>query len=220
VPLVGLTVTVIAGVVLGLWMVFMAISTPASSQAAASGHGHEDAAAPDVHSDAGVVAMPGLAPSQPAAGSDTGTGGMAGMSAADMAAMAPAQPAADAMAGMSPQEMASMGQPAPAPTVADPMAGMSEADMAAMAHSEPATGDSARPLAATLAGFVLLNLSVLLAAVVMGRRRKAHPEAQPRKGPKEELKRGGPRSRGRAGTPPVPGTAPVQTATESAGSPS
>lgn len=220
VPVIGLTVTVIAGIALGLLMVFMAVSAPASPQAADTGHGHDDAAAaPHGHSDAGTVAMPGLEPSQQAAGSDTGTADMSGMSAADMAAMAPAQPAAESMAGMSAAEMAAMSQPTPAPTAADPMAGMSAADMAAMTASEPAAADSSRPLAATLAGFVLLNLSVLIAAVVLGRRRRAHPEAKA----KEPRRREAPRS-GRAGTPSVPGTAPVQSAnesaTESAGSPS
>lgn len=181
VPLIALTVTVGLGITLGLWMVLLAVTAPSSQSA--SDHGHDDAQAPaHGHSDAGVVPMPGLdrvaAPTRSSASGDEhqpnsiGGSGMAGMNADEMAAMA----------GMTPVD------PAATPTPSEPgspMAGMSDEDMAAMGHAADehtavaADGKSGRPLAATLAGFALVNLAVLIGARVVGRRR-ARPSRRPR----------------------------------------
>lgn len=109
------------------------------------------------------------------------------------------------MAGMSAADMAAMAQPAPA----DGMAGMSAADMAAMTHSDAAGEQPRRPLGLTLAGFVLLNLSVLVAAAVIGRRRKTHAAAGKDSPRRQDRSRGTQR-----------GTAPAQATseTESTGS--
>lgn len=71
-----------------------------------------------------------------------------------------------------------------APTLAavDAMAGMSAEDMAAHtteAHAtQGATGESDRPLGATLAGFGVVNAAVLLAAVLIARRRASQRPAR------------------------------------------
>lgn len=198
-PIAGLALTVTIGTLVGVWMALSAVlATAQTDQAGTGGHGHASsptAAHVDehAHSDAGVVAMPGLEP------------------------VAPTLAAADSMAGMSAENMAGMVQAPPAgatpsPVAADPMAGMSAEDMAARstdAHAtEGETGESGRPLGATLAGFGVANLGVLFAAMLIARRR-----ASTRPGPRPPKKR--PNRR------PATATAASSTSTtEPAGSPS
>lgn len=174
VPIVGLSLIVTIGTALGLWMVLAAEGPTGGSVQASAAHGHSTDsttghANPAVHSHEGVVPMPGLAQAPPTTGSGPGESptsdaqAMAGMEGMEgMEGMVPADPVAT---------------PSPiSPVPVDPMVGMSEQEMAAMA---PATGadtsatgdaDSGRPLGATLAGFTLVNLAVLVGAVIIGRR--------------------------------------------------
>jgi hypothetical protein len=198
-PIAGLALTVTIGTLVGVWMALSAVlATAQTDQAGTSGQGH--ASSPGAghvdehaHSDAGLVAMPGLEP------------------------VAPPLPAADPMAGMSAEDMAGMVQAppvaaTPSPIAADPMAGMSAEDM--VAHSTDAhdaegePGESGRPLGATLAGFGVVNLGVLLAAVLIARRRASH-----RPGPRTPHKR--PTRR-----PATAKAASSTSTTEPAGSPS
>lgn len=218
VPLIALTVTVGLGMTLGLWMVFMALTAAPTSPQAASGDGHVDAQAPaHGHSDTGVAPMPGLdrvaapTPSTAAgtahAPNSAGTADTAG-SADEMAGMA----GMEGMEGMTPVD------PAVTPTTpsepSDPMAVMSDDEMAAMGHpadahtAAAADGQSGRPLAATMSGFGLVNLALLIGALIVGRRR-GRPSGRPQ---------GSTPSRRTAAT--GTGAAPDARSTESAGSPS
>lgn len=86
-PIAGLALTVTIGTLVGVWMALSAVlATAQTDQAGTSGQGH--ASSPGAghvdehaHSDAGLVAMPGLEP------------------------VAPPLPAADPMAGMSAEDM-------------------------------------------------------------------------------------------------------------------
>lgn len=216
-PIIGLTVTVTIGTVLGLWMLLIAV-LPTSGPAQASDlHAHSGGATAGHqevggHPDGGVVAMPGLDQ-----GAQTSPSPMAApvppapQPAGDMAAMSDEEMAA--MPGMGPVTVAAVPSPS-APVSGDPMAGMSEQEMAGMAPgTDPlspaaALGESGRPLAVTMAGFAVVNLAVLFAAVLIGRRR-----ARP-----------GPRGRRPTRTPaaaaPAAGPPTIEASTEPAGSPS
>lgn len=196
-PVVALALTVTTGTLVGAWMALSAVlATPQDHLPRTIGVAHASgptAAHPDghVHSDAGLVAMPGLAPEP----SPTGGDPMAGMSAEDMSLMVVPEVAAS-----------------PSPIAGDPMGGMSAEDMAAHspdAHaSQDATGDSRRPLGMTLAGFGVVNLGVLLVAALIGQRRA-----------RQRQKSGSPGRR--ATPRPAPTSAASSTATrERAGNPS
>lgn len=220
-PIIGLTVTVTIGTVLGLWMLLIAVLPSSGSAQASDLHAHSGgstASHQEVggHPDGGVVAMPGLDQ-----GAQTSPSPMAGhappaaLPRGDMAAMSAEEMAA--MPGMGPVTVAAVPSPT-APVSGDPMAGMSEQEMAAMAPgtdphpAHTALGESGRPLAATMAGFAVVNLAVLFAAVLIGRRRA-------RPGPR------GPRhartpARQPAAAASAAGPPTIEASTESAGSPS
>lgn len=222
VPLIGLTVTVAVGMTLGLWMVFMAVTAAPTSAQAASSDSHVDAPASAAsHSDAGVVPMPGLDPvdaREPStadgtahAGSDS-TAGAPGMSAQEMAGM-------EGMEGMAPVDPAAAPSPT-APEWGDPMAAMSDQDMAALGHTSdahtPAAADreTDRPLGATLAGFGLVNVVVLMSALVIGRRRARQPRSRQPQGNTPSRKAAA------SGTGADPGPTSFAPSTESARKPS
>lgn len=225
VPLIALAVTVAAGMTLGMWMLFLAVTAAPTSTNAASGDGHAETqdAAPG-HSDAGAVPMPGLdpdaasrpstAPGMAHAGSGS-TAGAAGMSAEEMAGME----GMEGMEGMGPVAPAAAPSPSP-PESGDSMASMSDQEMEAMGHTSevhtPAAADSEsdRPLGATLAGFALVNSVVLVGALVIGRRRARPPRHRQRQG------RSPARKPAASGTGADPGLASFAGSPESSGSPS
>lgn len=152
IPLIGLTAVVVLGSALGLWMVASAGAASSSSPStSAADHDGTGASAHD-HAAAGTVAMPGLEPGAKAAGHDDPAPGEDGEHG-------------DHGSGMSEEEMAAEGHTADATAHAPAAAPVSSPD-----HAEPA----GRPLAATVAGFGLVNAAVLLAAVLVGRRRLPH----------------------------------------------
>ena len=174
-PIIGLSLIVALGTMLGLWMVLTAVGPVEGSAEASSAHGQStdsttvprDATA---HAHDGAVPMPGLAAGDSASDAHAmaGMAGMAGMEG--MPLVDPVAPPSSASAGS-----------------ADPMAAMSADEMSAMGHTADATsspdvaGDSGRPVGATLAGFTLVNLTVLVGALIIGRR-KAHRTSGPRRG--------------------------------------
>lgn len=216
VPLIGLLVTVTAGMTLGLWMVFTALTAAPTSPQSATGHGPDETQGPaHGHADAGVVAMPGLdtgasrTPSTAAGAAHAGshgTGDMAGLSGEEMAGMEGMTPGAPEVAP-SPTQLES----------GDAMAGMSDEDMAAAGHTADAHGPAAdgvepgRPLGATLAGFGLVNVAVLIGALIGRRRARQQRSGQHRD-------RAPTRRAAATRTDPAAGVSTVSRSTASAGS--
>lgn len=198
-PLIGLTAIVAVGSALGLWMVFTAVTASTSSPAAAA---HDDtASAAHEHDGAGTVAMPGLnragstPTAQPGATHRDGAGDKLGVDAEEKPGSGPGGEPGDLVAGMSDEEMAALGHTTDTHTSAP----------------DPADA-SGRPLAATVAGFGVVNAAVLIAALLVGRSRR-RPGQQRRVG-------AGTRPPTRPGASPPGAPRRTPSPTQTAGSPS